>query len=52
MLNMLESTTLASAIWLLKAARNTVNYIEFSEEYNVEKHIGDLYIATKLEKDD
>lgn len=31
---------------------DTVNYIEFSEEYNVEKHIGDLYIATKLEKDD
>ena len=31
---------------------DTVNYIEFSEEYNVEKRIGDLYIATKLEKDD
>lgn len=39
-------------VYYYMTIEDTVNYIEFSEEYNVEKRIGDLYIATKLEKDD
>ena len=39
-------------VYYYMTIEDTVNYKEFSEEYNVEKRIGDLYIATKLEKDD
>lgn len=39
-------------VYYYMTIEDTVNYIEFSEEYNVEKRIGDLYIATKVEKDD
>ena len=39
-------------IYYYMTIQDTVNYIEFSEEYNVEKKLGELYIATKVEKDD
>lgn len=49
---LLITCTHPQKVYYYMTIENTVNYIEFSEEYNVEKHIGDLYIATKLEKDD
>ena len=49
---LLITSTRPQKVYYYMTIEDTVNYKEFSEEYNVEKRIGDLYIATKLEKDD